>query len=297
LYQKGGISLQKFCVATDSGCDLPMTLCKEQKIYPLQLTYYFGEEAFLDTMDHDDFKIFYQKIRDGAIPKTSQVNVYEFIKFWEGLIPEKLPIVHICLGSAISGSYANGLRAVELMKEKYPDQKIYLIDSTLASVGYGMLALKAAELRDEGKTAQECVNWIEEHKIEINTYYTTDNLNYLYRSGRVSHVGAIIGTALKINPILNLNKKGRLLVFERVRGRKATIKRIHAIIEDLVVNPQKQTLYICHSDIPERAKRFGDGLQQKFNFKDVYYTYIGSTIGTHAGPGLMAAFFYGKPRT
>ncbi len=289
--------MSKFCVATDSGCDLPMSLCKERKIYPLQMSYYIGEDEFRDTMVHDDFKVFYDKIRNGATPRTSQVNVYEFVSFWESLLHLKLPIIHICLGSGISGTYSNGMQAVDIMKEKYPDQDIYLIDSTLASVGYGMLAIKAAEMRDQGKTAQECVKWIEEHKIEINTYYTTDNLEYLHRSGRVSRAGAIIGTTLKINPILNLDKEGHLLVRERIRGRKATIRRIHDIVRELVVNPQEQTLYICHSDIPEKANEFGEGLKQDIGFSDVYYTYIGSTIGTHAGPGLMAAFFYGKPRT
>ncbi|NLA85422.1 MAG: DegV family protein [Clostridiales bacterium] len=289
--------MSKFCMATDSGCDLPMSLCKERKIYPLQMSYYIGEDEFRDTMVHDDFKVFYDKIRNGATPRTRQVNVYEFVSFWESLLHLKLPIIHICLGSGISGTYSNGMQAVDIMKEKYPDQDIYLIDSTLASVGYGMLAIKAAEMRDQGKTAQECVKWIEEHKIEINTYYTTDNLEYLHRSGRVSRAGAIIGTTLKINPILNLDKEGHLLVRERIRGRKATIRRIHDIVRELVVNPQEQTLYICHSDIPEKANEFGEGLKQDIGFSDVYYTYIGSTIGTHAGPGLMAAFFYGKPRT
>ncbi|HHU49988.1 MAG: DegV family protein [Caldicoprobacterales bacterium] len=288
--------MYKFCVSTDSGCDLPISLCNERKIYPLQMTYYIGEEEFRDTMNHEDFKDFYRKIRDGAMPRTSQINVYEFVSFWESLLHHKLPIIHICLGSGISGTYSNGLQAVEIMKEKYPEQEIYLVDSTLASVGYGMLAIKAAELRDQGKTPQECVEWLEKHKIEINTYYTTDNLEYLYRSGRVSRTGAIIGTALKINPILNLNKEGHLLVQEKIRGTKATIRRIHAIVKELVVNPQEQTLYICHSDIPEKAKAFGEGLKKDIGFRDIYYTYIGSTIGTHSGPGLMAAFFYGKPR-
>lgn len=289
--------MQKFHVTTDSGCDLPMSLCKELGIYPLQLKYYFGDEEFVDTMHHKDFELFYQKLRDGAVPTTSQINAFEFIEFWETLLPQNLPIVHICMGSGISGTYQNGLQAVEIMKEKYPNQKIYLIDSTLASVGYGMLAIKATEFRDQGATPEKCVEWIEEHKININTYYTTDNLEYLYRSGRVNRVSAMIGTKLKINPILNLNKEGQLLVQEKVRGRKAVIKRIHQIVNDLSVNPEKQTLYICHSDIPEKAKEFGDELKQELGFNDVYYTYIGSTIGTHAGPGLMAAFFYGEPRT
>lgn len=131
----------------------------------------------------------------------------------------------------------------------------------------------------------------------MQPYYTTDDLTYLYRSGRVSKAGMVVAHALNINPILNLDKEGHLLVIEKVRGQKNTIKRIHKIIEELVVEPENQTLYICHSDIPEKAKVFGDEIKEKYGFKDVYYTYIGPTIGSHCGPGLMAAFFFGKDRT
>src|SRR5690625_991352 len=113
--------MQKFLVTTDSGCDLPMSLCKDLGIYPLQLKYYFEDEPFLDTMDHTDLELFYQKLREGLIPKTSQINTFEFIEFWEGFISKKLPIVHISMGSGISGTYQNGLQAVEMLKEKYPD--------------------------------------------------------------------------------------------------------------------------------------------------------------------------------
>jgi DegV family protein with EDD domain len=288
--------MQKFCVTTDSGCDLPLSLCNEKEIYPLQLTYLIDNEIYTDSMLHEDCKIFYDKMRQGAVPKTSQVNTNQFLKFWETLLPKNLPIVHICLGGKISGTYTNGLIARDMFLEQNPDAKLYVVDSTLASVGYGMLALEAAKMRDDGKEPEECLAWIEENKININTYYTTDNLTYLYRSGRVSKIGAIVGNALNINPILRLNSEGRLLVAEKVHGRKATIKRIHAIVQDTLTDPGEQTLYVCHSDIYEEAKKFGDEIRDMFGFKDVYYTYIGPTIGTHAGPGLMAAFYFGTPR-
>ena len=289
--------MPNFIVATDSGCDLPMSLCNEKEIFPLQLKYVIGDTEYTDSMLHEDCKEFYDRMRNGEVPKTSQVNIAEFVEFWKTLIPKGLPIVHICLGSGISGTYANGLLALDLIHEEYPDAEIYLVDSTLASVGYGVLAIKAAEMRDSGTDVKTCVQWLEDHKIEMNTYYTTSDLTYLYRSGRVSRVGMIVAHALNINPILNLDKEGHLIVQEKIRGKKATIKRIHAIIGELVVNPQEQTLYICHSDIADEAKAFGDDIKNEFGFKDVYYTYIGPTIGTHSGPGLMAAFFFGKPRT
>lgn len=159
-----------------------------------------------------------------------------------------------------------------------------------------MLALKAADLRDEGASADDCVKFLEERKINVNTWYTTDALKYLKRSGRCSGASAVIGTLLKICPILNLDAKGHLIVQKRVRGLDKTLKRIHDIIKDNVTEPEKQTLFVCHSDIPEKAKEFGESLKNSIGFKDVYYTYIGTIIGAHCGPGLMAAFYFGNLR-
>lgn len=290
--------MELFRVATDSGCDLPMSACREHGILPLQLNYVIGENTYIDSMEPEDCRIFYEKMRAGEVPHTSQVNPEQYVEFWEKLFAESdLPVVHISLGSGISGTYNNGVLARELFREEHPDAQIFVVDSTLASVGYGMLSLDAARLRDEGKTPEECVAWLDAHKANINTYYTTGDLTYLYRSGRVSRAGLVIAHALNIWPILNLDLEGHLIVQEKARGKKNTIERIHGIIRDLCVDPGEQTLFVCHSDIFDEAKVFGDDIVKEFGFKGVYYTYIGPTIGTHSGPGLMAAFFYGKPRT
>ena len=160
-----------------------------------------------------------------------------------------------------------------------------------------MLALDAANLRDQGGAPADCVARLEARKAKINTYYTTGDLTYLYRSGRVSRTGMVIAHALNIWPILNLDVEGHLIVCEKERGKKHTLQRIHNIIAELCPNFGEQTLFICHSDIYEEAKAFGGEIREKFGFRDVYYTDIGCTIGTHAGPGLMAAFFCGKERT
>lgn len=290
--------MEKFRVATDSGCDLPMSVCRERGIFPLQLSYVIGDTAYTDTMEPEDCHAFYDKMRAGLVPKTSQINPEQYLEFWSSLWESgDAPIVHIALGSGISGTYANGLIARDMFLEEHPDAQIFVVDSTLASVGYGMLALEAARLRDEGKTPEQCVRWLEEHKANVNTYYTTGDLTYLYRSGRVSRAGMTIAHALNIWPILNLDLEGHLIVTEKARGKKNTIARIHRIIDELCIDPQEQTLFICHGDILDEAKAFGDEIKEKFGFKDVFYTYIGCTIGTHSGPGLMAAFFFGKPRT
>ncbi len=261
--------MNRFIVTTDSGCDLPLSKLNERGISAMRIQYEMDGQLVSDTMLHEDCKEFYAKMRAGRVPKTSQINIGQFVDFWKEEAKAGLPIVHICLGSGISGTYANGLLALERLREEMPEAEIHLVDSTLASVGYGMLALKAADMRDEGKTADECEAWLNEHKIEINTYYTTSDLTYLYRSGRVSRAGMHIAHMLNINPILNLDSAGHLIVQEKIRGKKATIERIHKIIGELVENAPEQTLYICHSDIPEEAKQFGDDIQKEFGFRDV----------------------------
>ncbi|MCF0143243.1 MAG: DegV family protein [Parasporobacterium sp.] len=289
---------KNFIVCTDSGCDLSIQILSANDIFPLSLQYELDGEVISDTMKHEDCHVFYEKMRAGAAPKTSQVNFTQFIEFWTPLIEKfHMPIIHISLGSGVSGTFNNGCIAAEEIKETFPDAEIHVVDSTLCSIGYGILALEAARMRDEGASVSECVDWLEENKSRMNTWYTTDELKYLYRSGRVSKLGAILGDALSICPILNLDLEGHLIVQEKVRGLKKTIRRIHEIVGELVEDPENEVAWVCHSDIPEQAEKFGEEIKEKFGFKEMRYTYIGPTIGANCGPGLMAVFFFGKKRT
>ncbi|NLO82517.1 MAG: DegV family protein [Clostridiales bacterium] len=290
--------MAKYCVSTDSGCDLPATFCEERGIYAYRMKYTIGDETYTDQMNPEDSITFYNRMRKGDVPRTSQMTPQEFIDYWSTLYEKfKLPIVHIAMGSGISGTYSNAVIARDMFLESHPDAKIFVVDSTLASIGYGMLSIWAADMRDAGATPEKCVEWLEKNKILINTYYTCDDLKYLYRSGRVSRVGAAVGTVLNINPILNLDKEGHLIVQEKVRGRKKALRRIYDIIQERVVDPSNQTVYICHSDCnSEEVKTFSETLINRIAFKDSFISYISSTIGSHCGPGLIAAFFVGKAR-
>jgi len=262
------------------------------------MKYTIDEVQFTDQMNPEDCIAFYNRMREGDVPRTSQMTPYEFLDFWSDLWKEYgLPIVHVAMGSGISGTYANALIAKDMFLEAHPEAKIFVVDSTLASIGYGMLSVWAADMRDAGESPEACVEWLESRKGLINTYYTCDDLKYLYRSGRVSRVGATVGTILNINPLLNLDKEGHLIVQEKVRGRKKALKRIYEIVEERVVDAADQTLYICHSDCKEEeVKSFSDTLIDRCGFQGSFISYIGPTIGSHCGPGLIAAFFVGKPR-
>ncbi|MDD3165714.1 MAG: DegV family protein, partial [Oscillospiraceae bacterium] len=228
---------------------------------------------------------------------TSQLNPQEFVEFWRPLLSQGLPIVHIALGSGVSGTWHNGVTASEMLREEFPDAQIFVIDSTLCSTGYGILALKAAEMRDAGATAAQCADWLEAHKINVHAWYTTDDLLYLRRSGRCSKASAVIGTALHICPVLNLDSAGHLIVQERVRGMKRSMNRMAEIIADRAENAAAQTLYISHTDALDKAREFGALMMEKCPFQNIFYGNIGTIIGANCGPGLFSVFFLGKPRT
>lgn len=293
------VQLVKFCVSTDSGCDLPGEYCKKRNIYFYQMKYTIGRAGYADRMFPGDCRAFYDKMRGGAVPRTSQMTPVEFESFWSKLYETcSLPILHIALGSGISGTYSNAMLAKALFLKKHPGAKLFVVDSTLASIGYGMLCIRAADMRDKGMSPERCEEFLNAKKASINTYYTTGDLEYLYRSGRVSRAGKTVATVLNINPILNLDREGHLIVRERIRGRGRALARIGDIMEQLVTEPERQTVYICHSDCEEGEVRpFSCGLIARFGFRDAFISYIGPTIGSHCGPGLIAAFFVGKERS
>jgi DegV family protein with EDD domain len=233
---------------------------------------------------------------EGKMFKTSAVNIQEAYDFLKELLKYNKPIIHISLGSGISGTYSNFLAAREMLDEKYPGNEIYIIDSTSASLGYGMLVLEASKMRDEGKTTLEVVEYIESVKRGINPYFTTNTLTYLARGGRVTKIASIFGNVLSIKPILRLDYAGHLLVHTKGHGKANTYKKMIEAIKEQVVNPENQTLYVSHSNAIESAVEFAEMVKKELGFKDIYYSYIGSIIGSHTGPGLIAVFFHGKNR-
>ncbi|MDD6188234.1 MAG: DegV family protein [Clostridiales bacterium] len=288
--------MNNFLLCTDSGSDLMLDTCKKYDIIPLKMKYDIGGEVFTDGMTVEAVQELYKKMVDGAVPRTSQINTSEFIDFWTPLLAEKQPILHLALGSGISGTYANAVIAREMILEEHPDAEIYLVDTLGASASYGMLCVEIAKMREEGKTVQECYDWVMKARHNVDVFYTTGDLKYLHRGGRVSKTSAVVGTVLNINPILTLDPAGKLIPCDKARGEKGTIRKVCERVGALVEDASDKTLYVSHSDCPERAKRFAETLQAEFGFKDIFYTYIGAIIGSHTGPGLVAVFYLGKPR-
>ena len=286
-----------YIISTDSGCDLSIEICEKYGIIPLYMKYIDNTETITDTMKQADIVAFYKKMElEGKTYKTSAVNIQEGYDFLKELIQYGKPIIHISLGSGISSTYQNLVNAKEMLLQKYPNSQIYILDSTSASLGYGILALEASYKRDLGKTYEEVIEYLESVKRGINPYFTTNTLTYLARGGRVTKFASIFGNILSIKPILRLNYDGKLLAYSKGRGKHGTYRKMIDEIRKQVIDPQNQILYLSHSNAIESAIEFGEMCKEELGFKDIFYSYIGSIIGSHTGPGLIAAFFHGKDR-
>ncbi len=246
------------------------------------------------------FDKFYQAMVEGATTKTSQVNVDEYCAYFRPFLEEGKDIVHLSLSSGISGSVNSAQIAKEMLAAEYPDRKIYVIDSLAAASGYGLLMDKLADLRDAGLTADELAKWAEDHKKELHHWFFTSDLTYLVKGGRVSKLSGWFGTALNICPLLNVSHEGKLVARHKLRGKK---KVIEAMVDKMVKHAQNGTdysgkCYISCSACEEDAKAVSDLIEARFPKLDgkVQHYSIGTTIGSHTGPGTVALFFWGDER-
>lgn len=288
--------MNKFIISIDSSCDISMDFCIKNDVKTLLMKYTIGEDEFKDTMVEDDIKKFYEKMRNGAVPKTSQINVNDYLVYFNKYVDNNLPIIHISLSSGLSGSYQNAEKAVEILKEDNPAVNIKVIDSLMASGGIVLSLLKLIEMRNAGKTVDEAYEYVKSTIRTVNTFFTTPEMVYLYRGGRVKKITALVAGALKMNPILKVDENGKLVSHQVVPGEKRTFKRVLELVEKGIDPNYNDYLIISHSDCLEKAQKFGDNLKEKYNFKEIIYTTIGTTIGAHTGPGLVAIFFYGDER-
>lgn len=249
------------------------------------------------SMNFDDF---YNAMEKGADTKTSQVNVSEYIEYFEPFLKEGKDILHLTLTSGISSSYNSAMVAMNELTVKYPDRKLYVVDSLAASCGYGLLMDKLADLRDEGKTIDEVKDFAEAHKLELNHWFFTTDLTYLVRGGRVSKVSGFVGTVLNICPLLNVSNEGRLVPRMKVRTKKKVIQETLNKMLDLAEDGTDYSgkCFISQSACYEDARVLADLVEENFpKLKGkVVINYIGTTIGAHTGPGTVALFFWGKKR-
>lgn len=246
------------------------------------------------------FDQFYQAMANGADTRTSQINAKEFMEYFEPFLKEGKDIVHVTLSSGITGVYNSACIAKEELLEKYPDRKIYIIDSLAASSGYGLLMDKLADLRDTGMSAEDLTAWAEENRLKLHHWFFSSDLSFYVKGGRISKTSGFVGNLLNICPLLNVNFEGKLIPRYKIRTKKKAITAIADKMVEFAENGSDYSgkCYISNSACLEDAKEVARLVEERFpklNGK-VLINSIGTTIGSHTGPGTVALFFWGAKR-
>lgn len=246
------------------------------------------------------FNKFYQAMVDGADTKTSQINADEFEEYFEPFLQAGKDIIHVCLSSGITGVMNSANLAREAMLEKYPDRKIYIVDSYAAASGYGLLMDTLADLRDGGMSIDELYTWVEENKLNLQIWFFTSDLTFFVKGGRVSKTSGFVGNMLSICPLLNMDMEGRLIPRYKIRTKRKVIEAIVKQMEEHAKNrlDYDGKVYLSHSACYEDARAVADLIEARFpKLQEKVQIYdIGTTIGSHTGPGTVALFYWGDKR-
>ena len=284
-------------IVTDSSCDLGINFIEENNIELILLLLNLDGETLKDDLGKSlGYREFYEKLRAGSMPSTSQINIYTFEEKFKELLDKGYEILYIGLSSALSGTFNSANMARNNILEENPNAKIAVVDSISVSMGLGMLIKKACKMIEEGKMLEDIVQWIEENKNKVIHAILVDDLKHLKRGGRVSASTAAVGSILNIKPLLKLNNSGAVEVSEKIKGKKKGLKRLASIVKENAINIENEILYIMHGDVLEEAQYLKGIILQELNFKDVKVEYIGTVIGTHGGPGTIATVFWGNER-
>lgn len=284
-----------YIITTDTTSDLPEEYVKKHDLHLLSFNYIVNDVSY--NIDNElPHKEFYNKMRDGSVPITSQVNPGYAKEFFQSCIAKyDTNILHIGFSSGLSGSYNNTMVAALEVMEENPGRKIIVVDSLGASLGQGLLVHKAVKLKEQGQSIDKVYNWLEANKLNLCHYFTVDDLVYLYRGGRVSKTSAYAAGVLNIKPILHIDNEGHLVALSKTRGRKKSLKELADIMEKRIL-PGEEDIFISHSDCMEDAESLAKNIKERFNIEPLIISHIGPTIGAHTGPGTVAVFYMGRER-
>lgn len=291
--------MQNVILSTDSCCDIYKKELKEKNVNYISLKYIHNGTEYADEFTQDsDYSNFYNFLRSGNLPTTTQLNTFETAEYFEKLLnTNNGELVHITLSSGLSGTFNNAVAAAREVEQKLPGRKIYVIDSRGATLGQMLLVDRAIKMRLEGKTAKEIFDDIQSVAPRVHHLIMANDLFHLKRGGRVSAVSAIVGTILQIKPIIVMTSEGKLLPVEKMKG---ITKAFHHMVKNCKKDAEdvmNQTLYIAHADCPELAADLKAMVQEEIPVP-VKIGYIGPIIGTHTGPGTVGLVFIGckKPK-
>ena len=284
-----------FCITTDSGADLPLSYCQTHDITVLPLAFTIEGQTYHGSGAMDD-KVFYDRLRAGALPTTSAANPEDTAALFRTFAEQGKDLLHVAFSSGLSSTSDAAQIAAQMVMEEYPQRKIVVVDSLCASMGQGFLVHQAVKLRDAGETLEDTARKVTEMRLNVVHNFTVDDLGHLHRGGRVSKATAVVGSLMGIKPILHVDDEGHLTSVGKVWGRKASIQALADRMEEQMKGLDNPEVFISHGDCPEDAQALADMVRTRFGIDTIMIGYIGPVIGTHSGPGTLALFFFGSPR-
>ena len=293
--------MSEYILSCCSTADLSAEHFLKRKISYICFHYELDGVQYMDDLGKTmPFDQFYAAMANGADTMTSQINVDEFIAYFEPFLKEGKDILHLCLSSGITGTVNSAMLAKDTLEEQYPDRRIYILDSLAASSGYGLLMDKLADLRDEGMGIHELYEWAEANRLRLNHWFFSTDLTFYIKGGRVSKTSGFIGGMLNICPLLNVDYQGRLIPRYKIRTKRKVIQTVVDKMEECIEEGRDYSgkCYISQSACYEDARAVADLIEERFPNMDgrVLINSIGPTIGAHTGPGTVAVFFWGKER-
>ena len=289
--------MSDYVIMTDNTVDMPLAWLKEHQVDYLCLSCNMDGEIY-DKEHVIEDKEFYRRMRAGSMPTTSQVNPTAAEEIFESVLKEGKDVLYLAFSSGLSGTYNSCRVAAEELRDSYPDRKLEVIDTLAASMGEGLLVWYAVKMKEEGKSMEEVALWVKENILHTGHVFTVDDLNHLYRGGRVSKATAVLGTLANIKPMLHVDNEGKLIPVGKVRGRKKSLATLVSMMEERVgtYRDKNEIVLISHGDCEEDAAYVAKLVEEKFGITNVMMNPIGATIGAHAGPGTVALFFLGEYR-
>ena len=287
-----------FWIVTDIGCDLPLTYIeKQEKLTVLPMPYQLdGVPGLNKPGDEETSKEFYDKLRQGSVSTTSQVNVDTYFTTFKELLTKGEEVLCLTLSGGISGSVRSAFTALEMLREEMPLAKVRVVDTLCASLGQGLMVDCVIQQRAQGKSLEECAKWAEDNRQKIIHWFTVDDLNFLFRGGRVSRTSAVMGSMLRIKPVMHVNEEGKLVLKEKVQGRKMALKTMADKMLEFAVPKEGQKVFISHGDCEDEAEYVANFVKESRPGTQVFISPMGRLIGSHSGPGTMAIFFLGEQR-
>lgn len=290
-----------FLLSCESTIDLPYSYANERNLPVLFYSYQVDGVNYEDDMGRDPEALpkFYGFLAEGKLPTTAQLNEFQYETFFDNLLQQG-DVLHIAFGSGMTASVQNAMLATETLREKYPERRLVVIDSLCSSSGYGLLVDGAADLRDAGKSLDETADWVLAHRQNVHHQFYSTELKFYRRSGRMSGAAAAIGTVLGICPIMRLDDKGRIIAYDKVRGKKNAVARTVETMKRHAEGGEAYSgkVFICHSNCPADAEATKAAVAAAFPHIDgeIRICNIGTIVASHSGPGTVAVFFFGDAR-